>query len=121
MNVESLPVVVVGGGPIGLAAAANLLAVGEEPLVLEAGAGPGASLLEWGHVRLFSPWRYVVDAAAVKLLESRAGRGRTARASPPAGTWSSATSRRSRRIPRSRHGSASRRASPASHDTGSTS
>jgi thioredoxin reductase len=26
---------------------------------------------EWGHVRLFSPWRYVVDTAARSLLEGR--------------------------------------------------
>jgi thioredoxin reductase len=67
-RVSSLPVAVVGAGPVGLAAAAHLLAQGEEPLVFEAGAAAGANVLAWGHVRLFSPWRYVVDAAARALL-----------------------------------------------------
>ncbi|MCB7136169.1 FAD-dependent oxidoreductase [Cellulosimicrobium marinum] len=63
-----LPVVVVGAGPVGLAAAAHLLERGLEPLVLEAGDGPGAAVASWGHVRLFSPWRYDVDPAARRLL-----------------------------------------------------
>lgn len=66
---DELPVVVVGAGPVGLAAAAHLLERGLEPLVLEAGDGPGAAVASWGHVRLFSPWRYDVDAAARRLLE----------------------------------------------------
>ncbi len=63
-----LPVAVIGAGPVGLAAAAQLLAQGEEPLIFEAGDTVGTGVLGWGHVRLFSPWRYVVDAAARKLL-----------------------------------------------------
>ncbi|MVA75816.1 FAD-dependent oxidoreductase [Auraticoccus sp. F435] len=63
-----LPVVVIGAGPVGLAAAAHLLERGLEPLVLEAGASVGAAVSQWGHVRLFSPWRYDVDAAARRLL-----------------------------------------------------
>jgi thioredoxin reductase len=63
-----LPVVVIGGGPVGLAAAAHLLERGLEPLVLEAGDRPGAAVHSWGHVRLFSPWEYDVDAAAARLL-----------------------------------------------------
>ncbi|SSC21981.1 FAD/NAD(P)-binding domain superfamily protein [Klenkia terrae] len=64
-----LPVVVIGAGPVGLAAAAHLLERGLEPLVLEAGDRPGAAVARWGHVRLFSPWEYDVDAAAARLLE----------------------------------------------------
>lgn len=64
-----LPVIVIGGGPVGLAAAAHLLERGLRPLVLEAGEEPGAAVRAWGHVRLFSPWRYDVDAAAARLLE----------------------------------------------------
>ena len=64
-----LPVAVIGGGPVGLAAAAHLIARGEEPLVFEAGAQVGANIREWGHVRLFSPWSYVVDKASAALLE----------------------------------------------------
>jgi NADPH-dependent 2,4-dienoyl-CoA reductase/sulfur reductase-like enzyme len=65
-----LPVVVVGAGPIGLAAAAHLLERGQRPLVLEAGAVVGASVAQWRHVRLFSPWCYDLDAAAARLLEA---------------------------------------------------
>ena len=70
MSSERLPVVVIGAGPVGLAAAAHLIARGETPLVLEAGDGVGASIRKWGHVRIFSPWRYDVDAASAALLEA---------------------------------------------------
>jgi cation diffusion facilitator CzcD-associated flavoprotein CzcO len=59
-----LPVVVIGAGPVGLAAAAHLLERELDPVVLEAGDGPGAAVQGWGHVRLFSPWRYDVDSPA---------------------------------------------------------
>ncbi|MFF5225094.1 FAD-dependent oxidoreductase [Dactylosporangium sp. NPDC000521] len=62
------PVVVIGAGPVGLAAAAHLAERDLPFLVLEAGDGPAASVRQWGHVRLFSPWRYNVDAAARRLL-----------------------------------------------------
>jgi thioredoxin reductase len=64
-----LQVVVIGAGPLGLAAAAHLLERGLEPLVLEAGDGPAAAVAGWGHVRLFSPWPELVDKAAARLLE----------------------------------------------------
>jgi len=64
-----LPVAVVGAGPIGLAAAAHLLARGETPIVFESDAHVGAAIREWGHVRLFSPWRYLVDREATALLD----------------------------------------------------
>lgn len=63
-----LPVVVIGAGPLGLAAAAHLLERGLEPLVLEAGDGPASAVTEWGHVRLFSSWPELVDEAAARLL-----------------------------------------------------
>lgn len=66
---SELPVVVIGAGPVGLAAAAHLLERGLDPLVLEAGDGPAAAVSEWGHVRLFSGWAELVDAAAARLLE----------------------------------------------------
>jgi thioredoxin reductase len=62
------PVVVIGAGPIGLAAAAHLLDRDLEPLVLEAGPSAGAAVREWGHVRLFSTWAELIDPAAEKLL-----------------------------------------------------
>ncbi|MFI0485713.1 FAD-dependent oxidoreductase [Actinomadura sp. 9N215] len=64
-----LPVVVIGAGPVGLAAAAHLAERGQDFVVLEAGTRVGAAISEWGHVRLFSPWRYDTDAAARRLLE----------------------------------------------------
>ncbi|SEG75931.1 Pyridine nucleotide-disulphide oxidoreductase [Thermomonospora echinospora] len=67
---DELPVVVIGAGPIGLAAAAHLAERGLDFLVLEAGEQVGAAISEWGHVRLFSPWRYDIDAAARRLLEA---------------------------------------------------
>lgn len=65
-------VAVIGAGPVGLAAAAHLVQRGLHPLIFERGASVGASVQDWGHVRVFSPWRYNCDAAARALLE-RAG------------------------------------------------
>src|SRR6476660_3977120 len=67
---SKLPVAVIGAGPVGLAAAAHLLERGETPLVLEAGPAVGAAIRAWGHVRMFSPWRYNLDSAAASLLEA---------------------------------------------------
>ncbi|MFI7501311.1 NAD(P)-binding domain-containing protein [Streptomyces sp. NPDC049687] len=65
---DQLPVVVVGAGPTGLAAAARLVERGLEPLVLEAGPSAGTAVRDWAHVRLFSTWAEVTDPAAEKLL-----------------------------------------------------
>ena len=65
---QDLPVVVIGAGPVGLAAASHLVERGMQPLVLEAGDSVGASVLRWGHIRVFSPWRFNLDRAAVRLL-----------------------------------------------------
>src|SRR6476619_3743405 len=69
-DMSELPVVVIGAGPEGLAAAAHLLERGLEPLVLESGLGPASAVAEWGHVRLFSAWPELVDRASARLLES---------------------------------------------------
>ncbi|WP_433358731.1 FAD-dependent oxidoreductase [Streptosporangium sp. CA-115845] len=66
----ALPVVVIGAGPVGLAAAAHLVARGLDFVVLEAGQQAGASVAQWAHVRVFSPWRYNIDSAARQLLEA---------------------------------------------------
>ena len=62
------PLVIVGAGPIGLAAAAHAQSRGLPTVVLESGTEPGAAVREWGHVRLFSGWSELVDPAAETLL-----------------------------------------------------
>ena len=50
-------------------AAAAQLAERKIPFQLfEAGRRVGANILDWGHVRVFSPWRYNIDKAAERLL-----------------------------------------------------
>src|ERR1700716_3584750 len=78
-----LPVAVIGAGPVGLAAAAELQKRGATPLVLEAGPTVGASVLEWGHVRIFSPWKYDIDPAARELLATTAWTEPDGEAYPP--------------------------------------
>ena len=65
---KDLPVVVIGAGPVGLAAAAHLADRGIDFVVLESGSSAAAAIQEWRHVRLFSPWRYDIDSAARRLL-----------------------------------------------------
>ncbi|RNF40368.1 FAD-dependent oxidoreductase [Planococcus salinus] len=69
-EMNGLPVVIIGAGPVGLAAAAHLAKAGEKFLVIEAGPAIGHHVLQWGHVRLFSPWQYNIDKVARELLES---------------------------------------------------
>ena len=61
-------IAILGGGPVGLAAAAHLLERGMTPVVLEAGPEVGHAVRQWAHVRMFSPWEYSVDKAAARLL-----------------------------------------------------
>jgi thioredoxin reductase len=68
-NLNKLPIAIIGGGPIGLAAAAQLLTKGERFILFESGETVGASILEWGHVKMFSPWQYNIDQAANLLLK----------------------------------------------------
>ena len=67
---QETALVVIGAGPIGLAAAAQAQARGVDAVVLEAGPSAGTSVRAWGHVRLFSPWRELVDPVAEALLDS---------------------------------------------------
>ncbi|HYH22679.1 MAG TPA: FAD-dependent oxidoreductase [Azospirillum sp.] len=69
VSLSDLPIAIIGAGPVGLAAAAHAARRGLTPVVFERGAAVGASLREWAHVRVFSPWRHNIDAAARALLE----------------------------------------------------
>ncbi|WP_403022023.1 FAD-dependent oxidoreductase [Salinibacterium sp. GXW1014] len=82
------PVIVIGAGPQGLAAAAHLSERGLDVIVLERGATAGAAVREWGHVRMFSAWPELVDAASQRMLEAT---GWTAPASgyPTGAKWAS--------------------------------
>lgn len=69
-RLDGLPVAIIGAGPIGLAAAANLVERGIDFVVYESGADAGASIRKWAHIRFFSPWRHLVDPASQRLLEA---------------------------------------------------
>ena len=84
---DELPVVVIGAGPIGLAAAAQLRERGLAPLVFERGEVAGAAISEWNHVRLFSRWSELVDPAARRLLEQKGWNSPDADAYPTGQQW----------------------------------
>jgi glycine/D-amino acid oxidase-like deaminating enzyme len=86
-STEALPVVVIGAGPIGLAAAARLIERDIPPLVLEAGPAAATAVRDWSHVRLFSPWSEVVDPAAEKLLAPTGWVRPDGAAYPSGGDW----------------------------------
>ncbi|WP_406447604.1 NAD(P)-binding domain-containing protein [Streptomyces sp. NBC_00876] len=87
MTTADLPVVVIGAGPVGLAAAAHLAGRGITPLVLESGPVAGAAVRGWAHVRLFSTWGEVTDPAAEKLLAPTGWTRPDADAYPSGGEW----------------------------------
>jgi thioredoxin reductase len=66
--VDELPIAIIGAGPVGLVAAAHLAARDLPFVVLEVGPEAGHAVRQWGHVRLFSPWRWLVDRRAGRLL-----------------------------------------------------
>ncbi len=84
---HELPVVVVGGGPIGLAAAAHLVERGVRPLVLEAGTSAGTGVRAWHHVRLFSRWAELIDPAAVRLMAPAGWSGPDEETYPTGAHW----------------------------------
>ncbi|MGH8208360.1 MAG: NAD(P)-binding protein [Steroidobacteraceae bacterium] len=54
MSHPDLPVAIIGAGPVGLAAAANLAERGVPFRAYEAGRAVGANVRDWGHVRIFT-------------------------------------------------------------------
>ncbi len=69
-RLDDLPVAIIGAGPIGLAAAAHLVERGLDFVIYEAGDSVASSMRSWGHIRLFSPWKHLIDPAARRLLEA---------------------------------------------------
>lgn len=69
-RLSTLPVLIIGAGPVGLAAAANLIERGIDFAILESGDQPASAIRLWGHTRLFSPWRHLIDPASRRLLEA---------------------------------------------------
>ncbi|APT34575.1 sulfur Metabolism [Methylobacterium phyllosphaerae] len=67
-TLSTLPIAVIGAGPVGLAAAAHCLERGLPVKVYEAGQSVAANVRDWGHVRLFSPWEFNIDPAARRIL-----------------------------------------------------
>lgn len=84
---DTLPVAVIGAGPVGLAAAAHLIERGIEPVVFEQGESAGAAVRQWAHVRLFSAWSELVDSAAARLLEPDGWRRPDGSRYPTGGDW----------------------------------
>lgn len=68
MENNQLPIAIIGGGPVGLAAAAHLTQRNRAFILFESGTSVGQNFISWGHVRVFSPWRYNIDKAAMDLL-----------------------------------------------------
>lgn len=68
MKNNTLPIAIIGAGPVGLAAAAHLTQRGLSFILFEAGDSVGHNFLSWGHVRVFSPWRYNIDKVAEEML-----------------------------------------------------
>ncbi|WP_250293668.1 NAD(P)-binding domain-containing protein [Streptomyces atroolivaceus] len=87
MSTPQLPVIIVGAGPTGLAAAAHLVERGIEPLVLEAGDTAGSAVRGWSHVRLFSTWGELIDPAADELLAPTGWTKPDASTYPSGGDW----------------------------------
>lgn len=69
MQNNNLPIAIIGGGPVGLAAAAHLTIKDIPFIVFEAEQSVGQNMLSWSHVRVFSPWKYNIDKASKELLE----------------------------------------------------
>lgn len=65
---HSLPVAIIGAGPVGLAAAAHLKLRNQPFILFEAGDSVASNILTWKHIRVFSPWQYNIDKAARQLL-----------------------------------------------------
>src|SRR3954467_14768517 len=86
MTIHTQPrLAILGAGPIGLEAALAAAERGWEFTVYEAGRSVGASVRDWGHVRLFTPWDMNVSPRARRALSAAAGGGALPRGGELAG------------------------------------
>ncbi len=81
------PLVIIGAGPTGLAAAAHARSRGLATVVLERGGAAGTAVSTWGHVRLFSTWAELVDPVSEKLLAEAGWAGPDPTSYPTGGEW----------------------------------
>lgn len=68
MSVRDKQIIIIGAGPVGIAAAAHAIGRGLKPMVLEKGASVGHAMQQWGQVKVFTPWKYLVDKQVEQLL-----------------------------------------------------
>lgn len=68
MQNNNLPVAIIGAGPVGLSAAAHLSKRNIPFILFESGESVGQNFLSWGHIRVFSQWKYNIDKVAEELL-----------------------------------------------------
>ena len=61
-------VLIIGAGPVGLAAADGVLDRGGEPTVCEAGPGVGTAIRRWGKTRFFTPLAMNLPSRLLDLL-----------------------------------------------------
>src|SRR5699024_12134495 len=67
-NVNNQSVTNIGGVPVGVSVASHLVSRNQPFILFESGEQVGTSFLDYGHVRVFSPWQYNIDPASKKLL-----------------------------------------------------
>ena len=87
---DATPVVVIGAGPIGLAAAAELVLRAIPVVVLESGDAVAAGVRSWSHVRLSAEWSQLIAPAARALLEPAGWTEPKPTAYPTGGEWADA-------------------------------
>lgn len=84
-HTKHLPVAVIGAGPVGLAALAHLSHRGIDAILFESAPRVAEHFRQYGHVRLFSPWRYNIDKAASLALQNAGWASPDPEALPTAG------------------------------------
>jgi thioredoxin reductase len=71
MEKNNYSVIIVGAGPIGLAAAVHLLKQNISTIIFEHSENVGGNINQWGHVQLFTPWNYNLDElCAIELKKT---------------------------------------------------